>query len=367
MDVDAQIFPRRDLPKVGLRAPDQHVLERYARRATDRRTSAPPSTTRMGSRAGTAVMSVFGARLSARPELQISCFRDSNPKGFGLIQREREFDAYQDLEAHYQDRPSAWVEPARNWGDGSTQLVEIPTEFEYFDNIVAYWRPDKTLLACTAGIRDRLSSQLVRRRSRGEGLSGRKDPHRRRLAGGDGSLCCRLPRLAELQAGASRICRHDRRALAAVAGSCGQRQRRPWPALLIVQRNPAVGRHRVTFEFDPQSARKASCALPWLPTQSRPRRSGSSAGANSLHCQAKVSQPASGFGSALCSIRISTGRSLMCNSPFSQARGRPSIPRACGRWGHGEGRKKPPGGRALPSRLTTRSVPRRLKDRFSEP
>lgn len=73
--------------------------------------------------------------------LRISSFFDTNPKGFGLLQRDRDFRNYEDLEAHYQKRPSCWVETIGNWGSGSVQLVEIPSNAEKYDNIVAYWVP----------------------------------------------------------------------------------------------------------------------------------------------------------------------------------------------------------------------------------
>ena len=73
--------------------------------------------------------------------LQVSAFIDENPKGFGLIQRHRDFNYYQDLEAKYHQRPSAWVKPAGDWGKGQVELVEIPSASEENDNIVAYWKP----------------------------------------------------------------------------------------------------------------------------------------------------------------------------------------------------------------------------------
>jgi glucans biosynthesis protein len=79
--------------------------------------------------------------------LQISAFTDSGPHGFGLMQRERQFADYQDLEAHYENRPSLWIEPMGNWGDGIVELVEIPTSREVNDNIVAFWRPHDPLKA----------------------------------------------------------------------------------------------------------------------------------------------------------------------------------------------------------------------------
>jgi glucans biosynthesis protein len=72
--------------------------------------------------------------------LQISSFQDASPRGFGLIQRERDFPTYQDLEAIYEKRPTLWVEPIGDWGQGAVTLVEIPSDREVNDNIVAYWK-----------------------------------------------------------------------------------------------------------------------------------------------------------------------------------------------------------------------------------
>ena len=71
--------------------------------------------------------------------LAISSFSDTNPRGFGLLQRERDFAQYQDSGANLQARPSLWVEPKANWGDGEVRLVEIPSQAETNDNIVAFW------------------------------------------------------------------------------------------------------------------------------------------------------------------------------------------------------------------------------------
>jgi periplasmic glucans biosynthesis protein len=75
------------------------------------------------------------------PVLRVNSFLDRNPKGFGLLQRDRHFDHYLDDGAWYDLRPSVWVEPIGDWGDGAVQLVEIPTADETFDNIVAFWNP----------------------------------------------------------------------------------------------------------------------------------------------------------------------------------------------------------------------------------
>lgn len=71
----------------------------------------------------------------------VSSFMDTNPRGFGLMQRDRIFEHYQDLDLAYEARPSYWVEPVGDWGEGRIDLVEIPTGDETNDNIVAYWMP----------------------------------------------------------------------------------------------------------------------------------------------------------------------------------------------------------------------------------
>ncbi|MCK8785707.1 glucan biosynthesis protein G [Roseomonas sp. NAR14] len=80
-------------------------------------------------------------------DLQVSAFADANPRGFGLLQRKRRFADYDDLEARYERRPSLWVEPIGDWGEGFVHLVEIPTVGEIHDNIVAAWRPKQPLKA----------------------------------------------------------------------------------------------------------------------------------------------------------------------------------------------------------------------------
>jgi glucans biosynthesis protein len=74
-----------------------------------------------------------------------SVFSDKSPRGFGLMQRERKYEVYQDLNAGYERRPSCWVEPLSDWGEGSVDLIELPTDSEYADNIVAFWRPKDAL------------------------------------------------------------------------------------------------------------------------------------------------------------------------------------------------------------------------------
>jgi glucans biosynthesis protein len=84
--------------------------------------------------------------LANPPRVASHAFVDNDPKGFGLMQRDRNFNDYQDDGAFYDRRPSAWVEPSGGWGDGSVQLVELPTRLETEDNIVAFWTPAKPVV-----------------------------------------------------------------------------------------------------------------------------------------------------------------------------------------------------------------------------
>jgi glucans biosynthesis protein len=80
-------------------------------------------------------------------DLQVSSFYDNNPRSFGLLQRQRNFHAYEDLESHFETRPSLRVEPIGDWGNGEVRLIEIPTQNEVHDNIVSFWRPKEPLKA----------------------------------------------------------------------------------------------------------------------------------------------------------------------------------------------------------------------------
>lgn len=77
--------------------------------------------------------------------LQSSAFMDHSPRGFGLMQRNRKFNHFEDLEARYERRPSLWVEPIGDWGAGAVHLIEIPSNSEINDNIVAFWRPSNPI------------------------------------------------------------------------------------------------------------------------------------------------------------------------------------------------------------------------------
>lgn len=140
MDVDAALYPRKPIERIGI-APLTSMFqygENDRRAANDWRPEIHDSD-------GLAIWTGRGEwiwRPLANPaSLRFNAYADENPRGFGLLQRDRDFDHYQDDGAFYDRRPSLWVEPKSAWGKGSVQLVELPTADETFDNIVAFWNP----------------------------------------------------------------------------------------------------------------------------------------------------------------------------------------------------------------------------------
>jgi len=145
-DVESTVFPRGDMPTAGI-APLTSMFWFSPLNRTGRDDWRPA----VHDSDGLLMESGRGERiwrpLNNPADLQLSAFGDVNPRGFGLIQRRRDFDSYEDLEARYEKRPSLWVEPIGDWGEGAVHLVEIPTNGEIHDNIVAFWRPKEPLRA----------------------------------------------------------------------------------------------------------------------------------------------------------------------------------------------------------------------------
>ena len=77
--------------------------------------------------------------------LLVTSFSTTDPRGFGLMQRDRAFSSYEDTEALYERRPSVWVEPLGAWGPGRVEQVQIPSPDETNDNIVAFWVPQQPI------------------------------------------------------------------------------------------------------------------------------------------------------------------------------------------------------------------------------
>ncbi len=140
MEVQATLFPRVDLTHVGLGPlTSMFMYDRTNRNRFDDFRPAVHDSDGLLIRNGAG--EVIWRPLANPRHLQISAFGDENPRGFGLMQRARKLSDFDDLEALYHRRPGLWVEPHGDWGRGAVTLVEIPTDEEIYDNIVAYWRP----------------------------------------------------------------------------------------------------------------------------------------------------------------------------------------------------------------------------------
>ena len=144
VDVEAHFFPRKDLTEIGL-AP---LTSMFNFAPHDAETGTGDYRPRVHDSDGLSVRMANGEwvwRPLANPQkLEISTFTERAPLGFGLMQRDRDFEDYQDLEARYDRRPGVWITPTSDWGAGYLTLVEIPTTNEFNDNIVSFWRPADT-------------------------------------------------------------------------------------------------------------------------------------------------------------------------------------------------------------------------------
>lgn len=140
VEVTATLYARRSVEKLGVAPMTSMYLygEEHRRQFDDYRPEVHDS--------DGLLMQTGGGEWLWRPlvnpkSLRVSSFSDEHPRGFGLAQRDRDFSHYQDEDAHFQRRTSYWVSPLGDWGKGSIELVEIPTDEEIHDNIVSYWVP----------------------------------------------------------------------------------------------------------------------------------------------------------------------------------------------------------------------------------
>jgi periplasmic glucans biosynthesis protein len=145
MDIDARLFLRRDVTRFGI-APMTSMYwysETIKPTGIDWRPEVHDSD-------GLALWTGSGERiwrpLNNPARISASAFADHSPRGFGLLQRDRIFDHYLDG-VRYDRRPSLWVEPLDDWGEGAVELIEFPTDDEIHDNIVAMWVPKQAAKA----------------------------------------------------------------------------------------------------------------------------------------------------------------------------------------------------------------------------
>lgn len=146
LDIRCTLFPRRSIAKLGV-AP---LTSMFFYAENDRR-SFDDFRPELHDSDGVLIHSDTGEwiwRPLRNPrQVEVSQFVDRQVRGFGLMQRDRTFEHYQDLDLNYELRPSYWVEPREGFTDGRVELVEIPTTDETNDNIVAYWVPNRAVEA----------------------------------------------------------------------------------------------------------------------------------------------------------------------------------------------------------------------------
>ena len=144
VDVKAVLFARSAVQRLGI-APMSSMFwfgENSRRRFDDFRPEVHDSD-------GLSIRTGSGERLwkpisNDSGKLDFTFFDMDKCDGFGLLQRDRRFSAYEDGEAAYNQRPSLWIEPTSDWGSGRVMLMEIPTTSEHHDNTVAMWEPART-------------------------------------------------------------------------------------------------------------------------------------------------------------------------------------------------------------------------------
>ena len=141
MDIDSALYPRKAIDRLGV-APLTSMFfygENERRAANDWRPEIHDSD---GLSIWTGAGEWIWRPLINPAQNHLNSYLDENPRGFGLLQRDRNWDHYQDDGVYYDRRPSLWVEPkSAGWGKGAVQLFEIPTADETSDNIVAFWNP----------------------------------------------------------------------------------------------------------------------------------------------------------------------------------------------------------------------------------
>ncbi len=140
MDVEKHLFLRKDIERLGI-APLTSMFWYSEQNKSFRFDWRPEVHDSDGLELWTGGGERIWRQLNNPETIRASAFGDNNPRGFGLMQRDRDVKNYLDG-VRYHRRPSLWVEPQGDWNDGAVQLIEIPTDDEIHDNIAAFWVPN---------------------------------------------------------------------------------------------------------------------------------------------------------------------------------------------------------------------------------
>jgi glucans biosynthesis protein len=140
IDVECALFPRSTLNHVGI-APVSSMYFYGAADFTQQSDYRPNVHSSDGLQIWNAAGEWIWRPITNPEQLQYSVFTDRTPRGFGLLQRKRAFDAYEDLGTRFDQQPSLWIEPAGDWREGAVDLIEVPSRSEIFNNIIVFWRP----------------------------------------------------------------------------------------------------------------------------------------------------------------------------------------------------------------------------------
>ncbi len=190
--------------------------------------------------------------------LQFSAFVDSGVRGFGLMQRDRDYNDYDDYNAGYEKRPSLWVEPVGDWGKGSVVLVEIPSDSEINDNIVAYWQPAEPIAAGSEyafayrlswGDGPAMPGTIVAATRRGRGALRQDSPVRRFVIDYVDTGVAVAPAVADAAKPAPAPADDPPPPLPTAQVTAGGGA----ISDILVERNPVSGGWRLTFNLDPKS------------------------------------------------------------------------------------------------------------------
>ena len=125
LDTDARLFLRKNVAKLGL-APLTSMFYFGGNQRPSREDYRPAVHDSDGLSIREATNNWIWRPLVNPKRLLVTSFALSDPAGFGLMQRARSFEQYQDLEARYDLRPSAWIEPKGGWGTGPRRAGADP-------------------------------------------------------------------------------------------------------------------------------------------------------------------------------------------------------------------------------------------------